>query len=460
VTHQQKCNALAAELAAARAQGASVALGKSTSNLFRRRHRNGAIRMDVRSFNRVLSVDPERGIADVEGMTTYEDLVEETLRHGLLPTVVPQLKTITIGGAVSGVGIESSSFRYGLVHETVEEMEILLGDGSVTVCSPCRNQDLFYGFPNSYGTLGYVLRLKVKLIPAKRFVRLSHRRFTDPDRYFAQIADFVGGQTPTPAAGLLMDQEADLGVGRGPGGPPHYLDGAVFGRDEMYVTTGEFCDEAPRTSDYTYLRIYYESIRQKKEDWLTAKDYIWRWDTDWFWCSKQFHLQTPALRFLATKWALNSRTYQRVMRAAQRVMPDTGSTESVIQDVDIPIESAAEFLDFLHTEIGILPIWICPFRSYRQDVLYDLYALDPAKVYINFGFWDTVPTSHEDGFFNKKVERKAFDLKGKKGLYSTAYYDRETFWTIYNQERYNALKARYDPGGVFRDLYAKCVERK
>ena len=62
-------------------------------------------------------------------MTTYEELADETLKYGLLPTVVPQLKTITIGGAISGIGIESSSFKYGLVHETVEEMEILLGDG-------------------------------------------------------------------------------------------------------------------------------------------------------------------------------------------------------------------------------------------------------------------------------------------------------------------------------------------
>lgn len=117
----------------------------------------------MRGFDRVLHVDPDRMFADVEGMTTYEAFAGETLRYGLLPAVVPQLKTITIGGAVSGVGIESSSFRYGLVHETVEEMDVLLGDGSVLVCSSTLNPDLFYGFANSYGTLGYILRLKVRL---------------------------------------------------------------------------------------------------------------------------------------------------------------------------------------------------------------------------------------------------------------------------------------------------------
>ena len=103
--------------------------------------------------------------ADVEGMITYEALVDETLRYGLLPAVVPQLKTITVGGAVSGLGIESSSFKFGLVHETIEEMEILLGNRRLVTCS-CRNPDLFFGFPNSYGTLGYALRLTVRLIPA------------------------------------------------------------------------------------------------------------------------------------------------------------------------------------------------------------------------------------------------------------------------------------------------------
>ncbi len=50
-----------------------------------------------------------------------------------MPLVVPQLKTITLGGAVAGLGIESSSFRNGLPHESVRELEVLTGDGRVVV---------------------------------------------------------------------------------------------------------------------------------------------------------------------------------------------------------------------------------------------------------------------------------------------------------------------------------------
>jgi len=57
------------------------------------------------------------------------------------------------------------------VHETVEEMEVLTGKGSIVACSPCMNQDLFFGFPNSYGTLGYALRLTIRLVqPSRTFI--------------------------------------------------------------------------------------------------------------------------------------------------------------------------------------------------------------------------------------------------------------------------------------------------
>src|SRR5512145_2166422 len=144
------------------ASGERVALAKDTSNLFRDRQAGPRQRLEVGRFHHVLQVDAAAGWVDVEGMTPYDALVDTTLRHGVMPAVVPQLKSITIGGAAAGVGIEASSFRYGLVHETLQEMEILLPDGRVVLATPDNeHRDLFYGFPNSYGTLGYALKLKV-----------------------------------------------------------------------------------------------------------------------------------------------------------------------------------------------------------------------------------------------------------------------------------------------------------
>ena len=54
----------------------------------------------------------------------------------------------------------------------------------------------------------------------------------------------------------------------------------------MYLSIGRFVDEAPYASDYTFMNIYYRSIREREQDHLKTLDYIWRWDTDWFWCSR------------------------------------------------------------------------------------------------------------------------------------------------------------------------------
>lgn len=418
-----------------------LALEKTTSNLFRHREQEHVHRLDLRQFNQVLRVDEKEACADVEGLTTYEDLIRETLPFNLMPAVVPQLKSITVGGAIAGIGIESSSFKYGFVHETMQELEVLLPDGRVVVATKGNEYgDLFLGFPNSYGTLGYALRVTVKLVPVKRFVKLTHHRYSDLSQYFQGIAR------------LCQERSVD------------FVDGTMFHDRELYITAGEFVDRAEWLSDYTYRQIYYQSIPRKQTDYLTTHDYLWRWDTDWFWCSKHFLLQYPVMRRLWGKKRLCSAVYWKLWkrihrsRAAQLVVRAIeGRQEAVIQDVEIPIEHAPDFARFLHHKIGIKPVWVCPVRAYDASVSYSLYAMNPCKLYVNFGFWDVVKTDHEEGYFNKAIEAKVRELAGRKSLYSSSYYSKEDFGRLYNERVYRQLKMRYDSTGKLKDLYEKCV---
>ena len=429
-----------------RQRSGDIRLGKATSNLFRDRADTPAQRLDVRDFDQVLKVDTAAGHVEVEGMAPYDKLVAVCLRHGVMPAVVPQLKSITIGGATVGCGIESSSFRYGLVHETVREMEVLLADGRTVLCTPDNEHlDLFYGFPNSYGTLGYALKLKVKVVPVRRYVKLTHLRYSDPQSYFAALAHHCA--------------RAEI----------DFVDGVVFSRDEMIITLGEFSDHAPYLSDYTYHQIYYRSLREREEDYLTVADYIWRWDTDWFWCSKNLLAQNPLVRRLYGRHRLNSLTYTKIMRwnsrwkLTQRLDRLRGvHGESVIQDVEVPIENAPAFLAFYHDVIRFMPMWICPTRAYNPAVKFALYHLDPAKLYVNFGFWDVIRDDEQrpSGYYNRLVEEQVIALGGMKSLYSDSYFTPEQFWQIYNKPEYDRLKGRYDPAGRLKDIYRKCVLRE
>ncbi len=441
--HTGKLAALQAELT--RQSGTPIGLDKSTSNLFRERRQQRRPAVDLSHFNEVIDVNPDLGWADAEGMTTYAELVRGCLQQDVMPAVVPELQSITLGGAATGVGIESTSFRRGLVHHNLLEADILTADRQIVHCTPDNDHsDLFYGFPNSYGTLGYALRLRTRTLPVKPYVHLRHIRFDNAEACFEALNEYCQG-------------DAD------------FIDGTVFNRHELYITLGHFTDRAPHVSDYTYKNIYYRSIQEREEDYLTIHDYIWRWDTDWFWCSKNVFAQNPLIRRLYGRKRLNSVTYTRIMRWNSR----WGVTrffnrlrgihpESVIQDVDIPIANAAEFLDFLLREIGILPVWVCPIGTAGLPGPFPLYPLKPDTLYINFGFWDVVHDrqSRPRGHYNRMIEHKVTELGGIKSLYSDSYYDQAAFWDIYNEPAYRRLKQRYDPDNRLPDLYDKCVLKK
>jgi FAD/FMN-containing dehydrogenase len=442
--HARRRAALLGTLRAAGAAGAPLGLAKSTSNLFRDRSEGRKQRLDLSAFCHVLQIDAEAGWVDVEGLVGYEALVDATLPHGVMPAVVPQLKTITVAGAVAGVGIEATSFRQGLVHDTLLDLDVLLADGEVVHCTPDNeHRALFFGFPNSYGTLGYALRLRLRTLPVKPYVQVHHRRFAQAAAFFDALAAACAG-------------DAD------------FVDGVVFTPQQLVLSVARFADDAPWLSDYTFEHIYYRSLLQREHDVLRTRDYLWRWDTDWFWCSKQFGAQRPWLRRLLGRERLNSRSYTRWMRwnarlgLTRRLARWRGRcTESVIQDVDIPLAQAAEFLDFLQREIGIWPVWVCPIRAALAPAPHPLYPLRADTLYLNFGFWDVIEShaTHEDGHFNRLVERKVIELGGIKSLYSDSGFSRDEFDQAYGMAHYAGLKAKYDPQHRLLGLYEKCVLR-
>ena len=179
--------------------------------------------------------------------------------------------------------------------------------------------------------------------------------------------------------------------------------------------------------------------------------------------------QNPMVRRLYGRRRLGSRTYTGLMRLNSR----WGLTrrldrlrgrhpESVIQDVDIPLEHAPAFLAFLLREIGIQPIWTCPVRAHDPTAHFDLYPLRPGVLYVNFGFCDVVHSreAHAAGHFNRLIERKVGELGGIKSLYSDRFYPEAAFWRIFDRDAYERLKARYDPDRRSGDLYGKCVLRR
>jgi FAD/FMN-containing dehydrogenase len=375
----------------------------------------------------------------------------------LMPLVVPQLRTITLGGAVTGLGIESTSFRHGLPHESVSEMDILTGTGDVLTVRPDGPAaDLFAAFPNSLGSLGYATRLRIELQPIAGRVSLRNIRFTDLDTLTAAVGEVMASAT-------WDGQAVDA------------MDGVMFTPDESYLVLATFDSAAGATSDYTGQGIYYRSLRERDTDVLSAHDYLWRWDTDWFWCSRAFGVQHPVVRRMWPRRYRRSDVYHRLVGlehrygVAARVDRWRGlpASERVVQDVEIPLHGIAAFLRWFVDHVPMSPVWLCPIRL-REPAgpgsarTWPLYPLRPGGSYVNIGFWGTVPIGPgaRDGDVNRAVEQAVADAGGHKSLYSDAYYDRETFDLLYGGQAYRAVKDRYDPDHRLTELYDKAVGRR
>ena len=360
-----------------------------------------------------------------------------------MPLVVPQLKTITLGGAVTGLGIESTSFRHGLPHESVRAMDVLLADGDVVTATPDgEHADLFAAFPNSYGTLGYALRLEIEVQPVGRYVRMEHVRVDTAD--LAKVITDV------------CDLDRD---------PPDFVDGTVFARDHQYLTLGRFTDDPGRAgaSDYTGQQVFYRSIDERAEDVLSVEDYIWRWDTDWFWCSRALGVQHPrcagcgrggggARTCTAASWrstgAPGSPAGSAGSRASRRRSPSSRTSRS--RWSGSPSSSTCSTARSASPRCGSARSGCAasaPGRSTRWRA---------GELYVNVGFWSAVPERPGDPqAHNRLIERLVADLGGHKSLYSTVHYDEAEFWQRYNGPAYRAVKERYDPRGRLPDLYAK-----
>ncbi len=428
-------------------KGAPVRLAKRTSNLFRARTATQVPGLDVSGLAGVVAVDAQGRTADVQGMCTYEDLVDVTLPHGLIPLVVPQLRSITLGGAVTGLGIESTSFRNGLPHESVLEMDVLTGAGEVVTTRP--GEDLFDAFPNSYGSLGYATRLRIELEPVPGYVALRHVRFDDLDS-------------------LAKAVEAVVEDGRYEGVRVDGLDGVVFDPREAYLTLATWSDEpAGRPSDYTGTVPYFRSLQHRETDTLTMYDYLWRWDTDWFWCSGAFGLHDRRVRRLWPRRWRRSDVYSRIIALENRYhvaaridrLRGKPERERVIQDIEVPVARTPDFLRWFDAEVGMRPVWLCPLRASRA---WPSYPLEPGATYVNVGFWGTVPieAGARDGDVNRAVEARVTQLGGHKSLYSDAYYDRETFDRLYGVANQRRVKQQTDPDHRLTGLYEKAVNRR
>jgi FAD/FMN-containing dehydrogenase len=382
-------------------------------------------KIDIGDLTQILSIDRVNQVCVAESGVAFVDLVHATLAHGLVPMVVPELETITIGGAVSGGSLESSSFRVGGFHDTCLEYEVITGTGDVLTCRPDNEHALvFQMMHGSFGTLGIVSKLTFRLAPAKPFVRIDYETHTTIDDYRAAIRRHFEA----------MDCD--------------FMDGILHGPDHLVLCVGRFVEEAPYTSHYDWTRIYYQSTARRLVDYLATPDYFFRYDRG----VTNVHPRSFVGRLLFGKLAGS----QNVLRLADKLPFLFRSKHPTITlDVFLPASTLHEFMTWFERHLGHFPLWCVPYRRVHDYEWLDdaFYADMKDQMFFDIAIYGMKQPRGVN--VHRMIEEKLIELGGVKTLISHNYYSRDEFWSIWNKRNYDRVKQLTDPRNVFRDLYTK-----
>lgn len=362
-----------------------IKLLKYDSHLYRKVNRPKNT-LDLNYFNQIISIDTENNIIHTEGLVRIDKLVNYTLKYDLAPLIVPELRSLTIGGLISGVGIESSSFKYGLFHDSVLEYEVLTGNGNIVIANENTNIDLYQNFPNSYGTFGYILSAKIKLMKVKPYIEINNIKFSSPQKFINHINVYKN------------DNSKNI----------DFIDGIILSNTEMYVMEAKMIDKKPEKINHYRRDIYYKSISKMRRDYMKIKDYYWRYDSNYFYLGTKNNtfIQNTGFRFLFNSLLKTDKMNKINKLQSLRYINDE-KNESIVNDLGIETSHFPEFLRWYEENIKVYPVWICSYKTIR-----DTFFEESGKYNVDFGIGFGTSKQHnkhkenDKNYYKKLIDKK------------------------------------------------------
>lgn len=435
--HQQKVDRIRQAIVTLRNNGQQAKMYHGSTNSTRPPIVPGLQLIDVSGLTEILEINSTEQYVLVEPNVPLDKLVVATNAYGLMPPVVAEFPGITVGGAVQGGSGESSSHQYGLFADTCLEYEVVLGDGSQVVCSPLEKPDLYGAMSGAFGSLGVLTAVKVKLVPAPRYVALTYIPTSSHADMISKIHHY-------------SKPDAD------------FVDGILFSQDFGVVIIGKKTDKAVaapvRFSRFWDEWFYIHAKKMAKMNGHASEvtllaDYLFRYDRGAFWVAKYGFGKTPFNRFTRVIFSSVFKT-----RTLFKLMHSSGyAYVFVAQDICLPSASALDFLKYCDNNLNVYPLWVCPLKPTDDKLAPTNLKTD---MVINIGVWGAMkPASDTFTDRNRALERIVAKLSGRKVLYAHAYYTPEEFWLVYSRKWYENIRRKYGAGEVFPDVYRKIATK-
>uniref|UniRef100_A0ACD6AQU4 Uncharacterized protein n=3 Tax=Avena sativa TaxID=4498 RepID=A0ACD6AQU4_AVESA len=443
-----------------------IAVGMRNVDYKRARH----FEVDLSAFRNILEIDADRMVAKVEPLVNMGQLTRATCPMNLSIAVVSELEDLTVGGLINGYGIEGSSHIYGLFSDTVVAVEMVLADGRVVrATKDNEHSDLFYGVPWSQGTLGFLVSAEIKLIRIKEYMRVTYTPVRGSLREMAQ--DYADAVAPTDPSKATAD----------------FVEGLVFSESEGVMMTGVYAsgEEARRKGNkinnvgwwfkpWFYQHAQTALVRGKGEfvEYIPTRQYYHRHTRSLFWECKLILPFADQLWFrLLLGWLMPPKI--ALLKATQgEAIRNYYHDNHVVQDMLVPLYKVGDALEFVHREMEVYPVWLCPHRLFKLPVKTMIYPeagfevnqrqgdTRYAQMFTDVGVYYTPACVFRGEEFDgalavHRLEQWLIRNHGYETQYAVTELNEKDFWRMFDASHYDLCRRKYGAVGTFMSVYYK-----
>ena len=335
---------------------------------------------------------------------------------------------MTVGGAISGIGVHGNMHKVGLFHESMIDMDILLNDGRIIYCDKHTNEMLFNAIPNSYGTIGKILRAKLEITKIKPYLKVSVIKFDSVSKFLDNLSIHSNKK--------IYD----------------YIFCLIFKSDEIYLILMKYTNKPKNIISFKKYNTFYKFIKYNKDFFINSREGLFIFEADWYWNIPD----NIILKFFLPEEMRKIKLYKQAAEIYKKInfTKNNKNNHTFIQDWEIEYEKSNYFLSTMLNKIepymNNKPLCIFPLISKTNSYFY---PLKKNKLYINIGSYSIL--NNNDNNYTKIFDKLLYKLDGIKMLYSIHYFSKKEFDKIYNGELYNKIKNIYDPKYKLGNLYEK-----
>lgn len=423
-------------------------------------------RVPTSCLRSILALNVEKQTVLVEPMVTVQEASDYLTPRGFMLASHLEFGRVTLGGLAMAVGMTTHAHVTGLYQETVESYEVVLADGKVLrVTRAGEHADLFQALPWSHGTLGMLVAVELRVIPIKKYVRLTYMPVFGREAIAAAIREKCGA----------LDPNAKV---------PTFCEATLFSPDEAVITTGVFDngDKPGESAKVNALARWYkpwwykhvEGFCKRKEvgeELVPVPHYVLRHSRSIFWVIELMvpYGNNPLFRWLFG-WLLPLDVTFMKLTTTTGVRKLT-FMKQVFQDITLPMTELEASVELATECFDVWPLLIYPCKEYDHGVLHG--QLRPPRpdqlcpgsepkwgMFFDLGIYGVPGNLLRKKPYNpSKAFRRFMEFVRKVGghpfLYADQFITEEEFDEIFDLTLWSKCRARYGAEGNFPTLWEK-----